>query len=134
MYNEGQVVKLNDKKVEVKYTKGKGPTEVGIETIFQKNDYEQHPDGYEDMVDMENLSDAELLYNTKLRFEKNLIFTYVGQTLLVLNPYFYIPELYAPEVLEKYQLCALKGNFDLKEYPPHVWAISADTMIQLFEN
>lgn len=54
------------------------------------------------MVDMENLSDAELLYNVALRFKKNLIFTYVGQTLLVLNPYFLIEPLYKKEVLESY--------------------------------
>ena len=48
---------------------------------------------YNDMVDMEVINDAELLVNLKKRYEKNLIFTYVGPTLLVVNPFKAIPNL-----------------------------------------
>jgi len=36
---------------------------------------------------MEVLNDAELLENVRKRFMKDLIFTYVGPTLLVVNPF-----------------------------------------------
>lgn len=45
------------------------------------------------MVDMEIINDAELLVNLSKRYTKNLIFTYVGPTLLVVNPFKAIPEL-----------------------------------------
>ncbi len=43
--------------------------------------------GYDDMVNMEIINDAELLKNIDVRYKKNLIFTYVGPTLLVVNPF-----------------------------------------------
>lgn len=43
------------------------------------------------MVDMEILNDAELLENVRKRFFKDLIFTYVGPTLLVVNPFKKMP-------------------------------------------
>lgn len=39
------------------------------------------------MVNMEIINDAELLKNIDVRYKKNLIFTYVGPTLLVVNPF-----------------------------------------------
>jgi myosin heavy subunit len=54
---------------------------------FPLNDYVHFPKGYDDMVEMECLSEAELLYNLRLRYIKEMIFTYVGPTLIVLNPY-----------------------------------------------
>ena len=39
------------------------------------------------MVDMEVLNDAELMENVRKRFMKDLIFTFVGPTLLVVNPF-----------------------------------------------
>lgn len=35
-----------------------------------------------------------------------MIFTYIGPTLLVINPFKMIDELYSEETLEKYQKCA----------------------------
>ncbi len=43
--------------------------------------------GYDDMVNMEIINDAELLVNIAIRYKKNIIFTYVGPTLLVVNPF-----------------------------------------------
>lgn len=43
--------------------------------------------GEEDMVDMACLNEAEILNNIRRRYEKNLIFTYIGPTLMVVNPY-----------------------------------------------
>jgi myosin heavy subunit len=45
------------------------------------------------MVNMEIINDAELLKNIEIRYKKDLIFTYVGPTLLVVNPFGPIPSI-----------------------------------------
>ena len=42
--------------------------QISGDLIERINNYEKLPGGYLDMVDMENLSDAELLYNLRLRY------------------------------------------------------------------
>ena len=86
------------------------------------------------MVDMEFLNEAELLENVKKRYSKNKIFTYVGPTLLVLNPYQKVEELYTEEVLRHYQANVYSIDFRLKDSAPHVFAISALCMRALCEN
>lgn len=41
----------------------------------------------EDMVDLECLNEPELLHNVRVRFNLNLIYTYVGPTLIACNPF-----------------------------------------------
>jgi myosin heavy subunit len=43
------------------------------------------------MVDMELINDMELLVNLLIRYKKDLIFTFVGPTLLVVNPFRKLP-------------------------------------------
>ena len=43
-----------------------------------------------------HLSDATLLANTKARYANDDIYTYVGPILVSVNPFKYIPRLYAP--------------------------------------
>jgi myosin heavy subunit len=43
------------------------------------------------MVNMEILNDPELLNNVMVRFLTDYIFTYVGPTLLVVNPFKPLP-------------------------------------------
>lgn len=89
--------------------------------------------GYNDMVDMENLNEAELLHNIKLRYQKNKIFTYVGPTLLVVNPYTVIHSLVNNENLENYKKKVYETNFCLKDADPHVWGIGALCIKNLVE-
>lgn len=86
------------------------------------------------MVQMEYLNECELLNNLKRRFEKNIIFTYVGPTLLALNPYMKIPEMFEEETLTKYQNNIYNPQFSLKDLPPHIYAISGLAYKQLIEN
>lgn len=50
-------------------------------------------EGFADMVNMEIINDAELMVNLSVRYLKGLIFTYVGPTLLALNPFKEVPGL-----------------------------------------
>jgi myosin heavy subunit len=45
------------------------------------------------MINMDIINDAELLNNLSLRFKRDLIFTWVGPTLLVVNPFAAVPHL-----------------------------------------
>lgn len=105
---------------------------VGNNELFVMNQYPEQ--GFVDMVEMENLNEAELLYNLKLRFERNIIFSYVGPTLLAINPYMKIFDLFSQETLRKYQCDVLSMNFSLKDAPPHIYAISGLAYKQLIEN
>jgi len=88
----------------------------------------------EDMVNIECLNDAELLENLKKRFmQQNNIFTYVGPTLLIINPYRYIDELFNIDALALYQRQIHNPTFTLKDAPPHIYAIAADLFKQLFD-
>ena len=46
------------------------------------------------MVDLEELNEPELLYNLKRRYFRDHIFTYCGPTLVIINPYAFIEELF----------------------------------------
>jgi myosin heavy subunit len=39
------------------------------------------------MVLMDILNEPEIIFNLSLRYKKNFIFTYIGPTLIVINPY-----------------------------------------------
>ena len=100
--------------------------------VFPVN--QQDSDGFEDMVNMENLNEAELLYNVKLRYEKNKIFTYVGPTLLAINPYMQIKELFTDELLNYYQEQANQPHFVVKDHNPHIYAVAGAVFNALNEN
>ena len=86
------------------------------------------------MVGMEHFNEAELLQNVKHRYILNKIFTYVGPTLLVVNPYIRIPELMTKEILNHFLEKTKAKEFNIKESQPHLYAISAQSIRQLGEN
>lgn len=54
------------------------------------------------MVNMEIINDAELLVNLTTRYMNNIIFTYVGPTLLVVNPFQSIEGLFNDKTMNHY--------------------------------
>ena len=85
------------------------------------------------MVDIEHLSEAELLNNVQLRYNLEQIYTYVGPTLIVINPFRRIEKLLSNETLQSFQAAVASNNFELKDHSPHVYAIAAATMQKMFE-
>ena len=65
------------------------PKEVEFFQIMRFNEHQTLDPlkGFEDMVNMDILNEAEVINNLKLRYKHDLIFTYIGPTLLVINPY-----------------------------------------------
>lgn len=127
-----QSLDLTKTKAKVKYISDSRPSEeVRIEQLMERS--EERKSGVEDMVDLECLNDAELLINLQRRFENKQIFTYVGPTLLVVNPYEQIPGVFTEETLKKYQQYVFQPQMQMKDLPPHVWSITGEAYRSLFE-
>lgn len=76
-------------------------------------------DGVEDCAQLGHLHEPGVLHNLKVRYEKDVIYTYSGLFCVVINPYKRLP-IYDPVIVDIY-----KGK-RRNEMPPHVFAI-ADT-------
>jgi len=82
------------------------------------------------MVNLEYPNNPEILENIKLRFKKQQIYTWVGPTLLVVNPYKPLQNLYTTEKLFLYyQHIIEKSRHTLayQELPAHIFSLSAES-------
>nr|BAI63634.1 myosin10 [Tetrahymena thermophila] len=109
--------------------------EVSLDKLHQRSPYEQNED---DMVNMRILNDAELVINIQKRYQNNKIFTYVGPTLLVVNPFQYVPGLNTEEKMRFYHNQIIEnskgnGSLAIKSLEPHVYAIAAESFRSLFD-
>jgi myosin-1 len=75
--------------------------------------------GVDDLVLLEDISNEGILATLKSRYNANLIYTYIGQVLIAVNPYQQLP-IYGPNVVKTYQ------DRYIFEEPPHVYAIAED--------
>lgn len=46
------------------------------------------------MVQMDCLNEAEIIANVTMRYTQNIIFTYIGPTLIIINPYKVLDEVF----------------------------------------
>ena len=86
----------------------------------------QSLESIENMVLLNDLNNASLLHNLRIRFKDNNIYTNVGAILVAVNPFQLLP-IYTPEWLDKYKQNGSRGQ------PPHVYGIADDayrTMMQ----
>ena len=60
-------------------------------------------EGTGDMVEIDELNHATLLYNMFSRYSKDQIYTYVGPILLAVNPFKNVDQLYTSEKVESYK-------------------------------
>ncbi|KAJ9584131.1 hypothetical protein L9F63_021540, partial [Diploptera punctata] len=74
--------------------------------------------GVQDFVLLENYQDeSAFVDNLRKRFKENLIYTYIGQVLVSVNPYKNL-DIYGAEDIKMYR------NTHFFEAPPHIFAIS----------
>lgn len=75
--------------------------------------------GVEDMTQLEDLHEASLLWNLRLRYDRGLIYTFAGSILIAVNPYKMFPDSYGLEIAKQY------AGKPLGTLPPHLFAIGA---------
>ncbi|KRX03464.1 Regulator of chromosome condensation 1/beta-lactamase-inhibitor protein II [Pseudocohnilembus persalinus] len=110
--------------------------DVAPKRVFQRAPPESQND-HSDLVNMEYLNDAEVLVNLKNRFLQNKFQSYIGPTLLVINPFKKFENLYSQETLRKYYkeiIQSGQNSLAYKDLEPHVYALTAECYRQLFEN
>ena len=76
------------------------------------------------MVNMEILNEPEILNNLKLRYSQNQIFTYIGPSLLIMNPYRHIPEL-----LSDNRLLEILESRNVAQ--PNIYSVAMASMMSL---
>ncbi|XP_015221377.2 myosin-IIIb [Lepisosteus oculatus] len=74
-------------------------------------------DSQEDLATLSDLDEKSLLESLSNRFQQNHIYTYIGDILVAINPFKYLP-LYEKAVSEKYK------NHEKSSLPPHIFAIA----------
>ena len=75
-----------------------------------------------DMCEMNVLNEPEVLYNLVERYKKDQIFTYIGPTLIVVNPYRIIERFFNKKIINEMRESILNGN--LKDQIPHVYMVA----------
>ncbi|KAA0153961.1 hypothetical protein FNF31_06363 [Cafeteria roenbergensis] len=75
----------------------------------------------DDMVKMEEVNEAAVLQNVRLRFERRIIYTNIGSILVSVNPFEHMDGLYTADQVALYGRAAAEA-----ETRPHVFAIASN--------
>ena len=89
-----------------------------------------------------NSSTNQSFYSTSkgdmlpIRFSLTVVTSniYLGPTLVIINPYATIEKLFNESILQEYQAMVFTDNLEYKSLPPHVFALAAFCLWQLFDN
>ena len=92
--------------------------------------------GIRDMIELNELNHSTLLFNMKQRYNRDEIFTFVGTTLLIINPFKRLPNATTDEKIKEYMSIITAENMleRKKELDPHIYSVSATAFRQLKEN
>ena len=85
------------------------------------------PEGATDMVSLDYLHEASVLYNLRTRYFRELPYTYTGTMCIAINPYQWLSHLYRDADRAAYL------DRPRSELPPHVYAISAAAYVGVSE-
>ncbi|XP_028413164.1 unconventional myosin-XV-like isoform X2 [Dendronephthya gigantea] len=85
------------------------------------------PNGYEDMIKMDDLHEGSILFNIKKRYRNGLIYTYIGQILMSVNPYKMF-DIYGLDKVKEYE------GKPIGELPPHIFAIGNAGYYQMLKD
>lgn len=119
IYAKGTILSIDEKgKVTVETSNASKTQEL---ILPPEECHQPHPgDDVPDHCQLMYLSQPTLLENTRVRFEKDIIYTYVGGILVALNPFRFIEGIYDKDKME---LCKGKKLWNAG-CGPHVFAMS----------
>ena len=83
----------------------------------------------DNMVYMEELSEAAILHNLKMRFDDNVIYTYISSILVSVNPFKMLP-IYSPQIMEEYRVKMAARQ----TLAPHVYALADNAYKSLVQD
>ncbi|EDQ89817.1 uncharacterized protein MONBRDRAFT_20878, partial [Monosiga brevicollis MX1] len=86
------------------------------------------PGQCDNLTALADLNEDTLLKELEIRYNRDVIYTYVGEILVAVNPYFRIPELYDQSQKLKY-----RGGIDRESLPPHIFAV-ADAAVSALQS
>lgn len=81
------------------------------------------------MIDIDELNHATVLYNIYKRYINDDIYTYVGPTLLAVNPFKNMSKKYPPSCINDYMKIIEADSATylevMRSLPPHAYAVSS---------
>lgn len=80
------------------------------------------------LAELENLNEETLLEELNLRYMNDVIYTYVGEILVAVNPYKMIDGIYSKSKQNQY-----RNGVDKTSIPPHIYAV-ADNAFEALKN
>ncbi|KAH9517053.1 hypothetical protein DERF_007753 [Dermatophagoides farinae] len=86
------------------------------------NNQNNGEDGIDDMINLNDLHESALFWNLKKRYERNKIYTFIGDILVSLNPYKMF-EIYGLNIVKKYQNHNQLYYQHRLSQPPHLFKI-----------
>eukprot|EP01107_Rhizomastix_libera_P005952 TRINITY_DN20054_c0_g1_i1.p1 TRINITY_DN20054_c0_g1~~TRINITY_DN20054_c0_g1_i1.p1 ORF type:complete len:2118 (-),score=766.83 TRINITY_DN20054_c0_g1_i1:95-6448(-) len=102
----------------------------GDEKVNKKFCFERNPakfDGVEDCGSLAYLNEPSVLHNLRLRYNADVIHTYSGLFLVVVNPYKRLP-IYTPYIVDRYR--GRRRN----ELPPHIFAVADEAYRSMLQD
>lgn len=83
------------------------------------------------LVDLEFINDAEILYQLEERFRQRNIFTFIGSNLLVINPYELIPANYDNKMIDRYHDDIFRKHINFKDVEPHIYGLVGEVFKEI---
>lgn len=88
-------------------------------------------DTYEDMCNMDILNEPEVLNNLIQRYKNDKIFTFIGPTLVVVNPYRVLPQYFSNEEMLRIRNKIIEGNAASEN--PHIYLIAGNAFNSMID-
>ena len=89
---------------------------------------------FQDHCYLEHLNDATLLHNSKQRFKADLIYTYISEILLVLNPFKTVTPANGPKDLYGEEMMARYKDAPRTKRDPHIFAVAEMSFVHMRES
>ncbi|CAF1380858.1 unnamed protein product [Rotaria sordida] len=110
----GKIQDITSDNITVQLNDNRKPLVVPYDSAFQAEEYDKDVD---DNCALMYLNEATLLNNVRRRYKKDIIYNYVANILIAINPYKELRGVYSVDTMKKY------NGKSLGVMPPHVFAI-----------